>query len=193
MAPTRILHRLAGRTPALAVALGALVASAWNAVAKEPVAKPEKIAAKVVLSVDKLPPGGQCEIAVVLDVQPGWHINANPPSPDYMKATKVTVKSNLGSEFDKAVYPKGAPLRLPDISDPISVYEGRVVIRGQLSIPAAAAGRTEEFDVTINYQACNDKTCEPPAKLRLKGSVPVAQPGEKIKPENDSIFRPAKP
>ena len=36
--------------------------------------------------------GGTARARIALTVEPGWHINANPPSLDYMIPTEVTVK-----------------------------------------------------------------------------------------------------
>src|SRR5205807_384063 len=41
----------------------------------------------------RIPMGGTAIAAVEITVQAGWHVNANPPSPDYMIPTDVTVEA----------------------------------------------------------------------------------------------------
>ena len=39
-----------------------------------------------------------------------------------------------------------------------------------------------------HHQACNDATCLPPKTFKLTGKVPVARPGEQVKPANQAYF-----
>jgi len=187
--------------PEVAEALGS-----WDAFAKEPQSKParktvaqvdvasstkEHVKAKVFLSLDKLPAGGKCKFVVILDVQDGWHINANPPRPDNMIATKVTIQAKQKSKQLETIYPEGSELTMEDLDEPVSVYEGQVLIRGEIQAPADAAGKTEEMEFQIKYQACNEKTCLPPKSLKLAGKIDIVKAGTPVKPVNQKYF-PAK-
>jgi hypothetical protein len=157
--------------------------------AAETSAKPkDHVKAKVFLSLDKLPAGGKCDFAVVLEVEDGWHINANPPSPETMIPTKVTVLSKHRAKQLETKYPKGADLTIEEFPEPVSVYEGNVIIRGELQAASDAAGKTEELEFQIKYQACNEKTCLPPKTLKLAGQIPVVKPGTPVKQINQKYF-----
>jgi hypothetical protein len=52
------------------------------------------------------------EAVVTLTIQPTWHINANPPSPDYMIATKLEVRGMAGVTPGTVVYPAAMPLKV---------------------------------------------------------------------------------
>jgi DsbC/DsbD-like thiol-disulfide interchange protein len=151
--------------------------------------KEDHVTPNVYLSVDKLPAGKTCKVAIVLDIKKGWHINANPAQPDFMRPTEISLKSKLGCEIAGVKYPAGAKLSLPEFDEPLLVYEGRAIIRGTLKVPPEAAGKTDELKVTVQFQACNDKSCLPPKKVQLTAECTVAAAGEEIKSVNEKLFQ----
>ena len=73
------------------------------------------------------------------------------------------------------------------------VYEGEVAIRGTLTVPEKAAGQSDEMEISITYQACNDSGCRPPKTIKLTGKLGVANTGESVKSINARLFnKPAK-
>ena len=130
---------------------------------------------------------------MVLDIKEGWHINQNPPDPDYQMPTTFTMKTKHGSKLLNVKYPKGHKFSPPGAPEPIVVYEGQVTLLGTIEVPEDAAGETEEFDLLVKYQACSNDRCETPKTLTLKGKVEVAPVGEKVKAINDKLFNPPKP
>ncbi|MEW4526514.1 DUF255 domain-containing protein [Maioricimonas sp. JC845] len=155
---------------------------------EEDAAKHDKANGSAYLSVARLPAGGRCEVAVVLSVKETWHINANPPQPDYVLPTEVIVTATHGTELAKIDYPEGHAFTVEGFDEPLSVYEGKVILRGVLTVPEAAAGQIEDIELLVRYQACNDKTCQRPMKMKLTGQIPVAPKGERVRPVNRSLF-----
>ncbi|HEX6987006.1 MAG TPA: protein-disulfide reductase DsbD domain-containing protein, partial [Planctomycetaceae bacterium] len=121
-------------------------------------------------------------------VEDGWHINTNPARPEFLIPTTVAVKAKHGTKADKVDYPKGADLAVDGYDQPLSVYEGRVVLFGTLNVPKEAARQTEELTVEVKFQACNDRQCLSPKTAKLVGKVPVAAPGETVKAVNEKVF-----
>ena len=152
--------------------------------------KDELVRARAYLSTDRLPAGGTCRIVVLLDVKEGWHINANPPSPDFLKPTKLSFKSKSGVTLADPIYPKGHGFKMEGEDMDAMVYEGEVAIDGTLTVPKSSGGVTDEMEITVNYQACNEKGCQPPKSIKLTGKLAVAKPGESVKPINSKLFAP---
>ncbi len=100
--------------------------------------------------------GGRLVIA--LRIAPGWHVNANPASLDYLIPTRL--------DFDEAIplavsYPPPRRLRAAFASAELAVYEGDAEIAAEFSAsyrPARA---------TLKVQACSDEVCLPPATLDI--------------------------
>ncbi len=152
--------------------------------------KDELVRARAYLSTDRLPAGGTCRIVVLLDVKEGWHINANPPSPDFLKPTKLSFKSKSGVMLAEPIYPKGHGFKMEGEDMDAMVYEGEVAVFGTLTVPKASGGQTDDMEITVNYQACNEKGCQPPKSIKLTGKLAVAKPGEVVKPINAKLFAP---
>jgi uncharacterized protein len=155
-----------------------------------PGAGPEsvRVKAKAFLSVKKLPAGGDCEIIVILTVQPGWHLNSHTVVKDWQIPTELTISSKRGTQLARVSYPKGRLARVPGLEEPVPVYEGQATIRGVLTIPREAAGQNEEFRIQVRYQACNDQECENPKMLKLAGKVQIAGDGEPVEEANANLF-----
>ncbi len=157
----------------------------------DPRKRNEIVTAKAYLSADRLPAGGTAQVAVVLTIQDTWHINTNPAMPDFLIPTEVSAKSQHKTTLAKVNYPRGGEFRLEGLDEPVSVYEKQVTLIGLLQVPASAAGQTEDLDLTVDYQACNDKQCLPPSGFTLKIRVPVAAAGQPVKPINRRLFEPS--
>jgi DsbC/DsbD-like thiol-disulfide interchange protein len=147
--------------------------------------KDEIVVGRAYLSTDKLPAGGTCQLIVLLDVKDSWHIQANPASQDFLIPTKVTFKSKLGTKLSDPKYPAGHPTKLEGEDSEIMVYEGEVAIRGTLTVPENAGGQLDDMEISINYQACNDKGCRSPTTIKLTGKLAVAKRGEAVKPNSE--------
>ncbi len=145
------------------------------------------------LNVDRLPAGSTCRIALVLNINDGWHINQNPAQPDDLVPTQFTMKTKLGSKLVDVKYPKGYKLTISGFDEPLMVYEKQTIVFGTIEVPADAGGKNEKFELQVKYQACNDKNCVLPKTLKLDGSVKVAPAGEAVKTINDKLFNPPKP
>jgi uncharacterized protein len=153
----------------------------------------ERVTAQAFLSTDRLPVGGKSRIAIVLKISPGWHINQNPASPDFLIPTSVKIKSKLGTKLGQLKFPKGKDLRVEGEDEAFLVYEGTITIFGELEAQAAAAGQTEELALDIKYQACNDTGCERPQNVKFVAKISVAGVGEKVNAVNGKTFGTKKP
>jgi hypothetical protein len=151
----------------------------------------EVVTGKAYLALDRLPAGGKCRVLVQLQIADGWHIHANPPGDaEYDIATEVELNSKLDLELTNLRYPAGKKEERGPDEKPQLVYTGKVSIFGEIAVPAEAAGRRDDLVLLVNYQACNDKKCLRPTKLKLTLPVSVARQGEAVKAINESLFAP---
>ncbi|NQV27916.1 MAG: DUF255 domain-containing protein, partial [Rhodopirellula sp.] len=115
---------------------------------------PDRVTATAFLSTSRLPAGGRCRIAVVLEVEPGWHINTNPAFPDFLIPTTVSIRSDQGTTLESLQFPKGKELQVEGVPEAYKVYDGKITIFGELVVPKSAAGKQEAFELHIRYQSC---------------------------------------
>lgn len=146
----------------------------------------DKLKQRVFLSVDKLPAGGSCDVAILLEVAEGWHVYSNPAAASWQIPTTLTVTSQNGTKLSQTLYPSGDKMTFQ--GDEIAVYEGRVLLFATLSVPESAAGQTENLSFELKYQPCNSSTCLAPTTSKKPGAVPVTAKGETAKSINPKIF-----
>ena len=150
--------------------------------------KKEYVRARAYLSVDRLPAGRRCHVVLILDIADGWHINANPAKPDFLEPTRFSLRSANGTKLVNIQYPKSVELDVDGFPEKFMVYEKRAIIRGMLETPEAIAGRVENLELVVDYQACNSTKCLRPAKVVLGGKVPVAHNLDEVRLINANLF-----
>ena len=62
-------------------------------------------------------------------------------------------------------YPTGHSQAFPALAETLSVYEDQVALWADLSLPTAAAGTAGYLRFLVQYQACDEIRCLPPAEL----------------------------
>lgn len=133
----------------------------------------------------KLAEGGKAligetgEIVLTLDIEPGWHVNANPASMEFLIPTVAKFSAGGQSLDIPTEYPRG---RVSDIvlgDTALEVYDDGASIR---LLPdekqTAALKEAGKLDMTVRVQACSDEgICLAPADL------PVALNLDETKPQ----------
>ncbi|MFQ5953747.1 MAG: thioredoxin domain-containing protein [Kiloniellales bacterium] len=104
--------------------------------------------------------GDHDEIAVSLDIDAGYHINANPASLDYLIATRLVFDRLTPS---RVRYPKASRFKPAFAAEALDVYEGTVELRA--TFPKGVLEKGQLVRAAVTVQACDDRTCLPPADL----------------------------
>jgi hypothetical protein len=162
--------------------LALLLASAGQA------QSPQVVRGSLVLSTDAVHAGSVAKVAVVAEVVSGYHINDHVPSLDYLIPTELKLDATPPLESGTVVYPKGTARKFSFMDQPISVYEGKLVVGETLKIAADAKPGVYQLKGTLDYQACNDHACLAPTKLPVSLDVKVVPRSESLKHTNSDVF-----
>lgn len=119
----------------------------------------------------QIPAGGSAEAIVKLAIQSGYHVNANPPTFPYLRATEVAVQTGDGVSVGFITYPNSLTKKFAFAEQPLAVYEGDVNIKVMLKASPSAAKGAHSLAGKVNVQACDDQVCYPPGTLEL--SIPA--------------------
>ncbi|HUZ73801.1 MAG TPA: protein-disulfide reductase DsbD domain-containing protein [Stellaceae bacterium] len=106
--------------------------------------------------------GGANRVIVVVVIDPGYHINANPASLDYLIPTKLKV-TNLTPL--RVIYPAPILFKPKFADETLKVYEGTIRIIAEF--PVGMLTRQSPLFGTLTAQACTEDICLPPADLPL--------------------------
>jgi DsbC/DsbD-like thiol-disulfide interchange protein len=149
---------------ALAVLVFALVVG-WQtpAVAADP--KESKDAVKITATADKPDANGAQNVVVTLDIEPKWHLYANPVKNDDMVSAQTVVKLSAGDKLSdvKITYPPGKQRK--DSVGTYDIYEGKIEIKATVR---REKGDSSPLDVTVQVSACDETKCLLPSTVKIK-------------------------
>lgn len=117
--------------------------------------------------------GKSNEAVVKVNTQSGYHINANPPSFDYLKATELDLQDTPEIFVDYIYYPNPQVKKFAFSEQPLRVYEGETQLKVMLNADKSAPKGPRTLPAKLNVQACDDKVCYPPGSIDIVFPVTI--------------------
>jgi hypothetical protein len=119
----------------------------------------------------KIKKGATTQVAVVLDIEKGYHINSNRPTDKNLIATVLKLEKTAGLGTTTVRYPKAKMEKFGFSPKPLSVFDGRVKLLFSVrALPSAAAGQ-QSIRGKLTIQACNNEVCLRPQTVDV--TIPV--------------------
>lgn len=140
---------------------------------------------------DKLVAGKPFRLALVADIQAGWHVNSHKPKEDYLIPTEASIENGDGTAglaFSTPVYPAHHERKFAFSDSPLAVYEGKTAIRIDGTVDEKAVAGPRTIVATLGYQPCNDAQCLAPTKIQATLTIDVAPPGTPVTARNGDLF-----
>ena len=154
-------------------------------------AQPDVLSIKVFLSKKGVLPGQEIRVALKLDIEKDWHINAHKPLESSLVPTEVVVKTDPQFSLERIHYPQPKRKKFDFAQGELTIYEGTVVIFMDLGVSAEAAAGEGRISGKIKYQACDNRSCLLPAEEAFSASISITKdPGEAY-PTHVDIFQPS--
>lgn len=159
--------------------------------AQQQVPSPKDVVAPTAyVSLDPAGRGSTFQIAVILKIRPGFHINAREKSEDYLIATDLRADAPAGFQLGDVSYPKGALHTFTFSKKPLNVYEDTITLRLPVTALANAPLGAQHIPLKLRYQACSTEICLPPVTLSLDATLNVAASASDSKPAHAEFFPP---
>ena len=116
--------------------------------------------------------GTSREVKIAAQLQPGFHVNSNTPSEEYLIPLKLTwAKEPLQAE--QVIYPKPQSEKYDFSPTPLSVFSGNFEIVTKLKAPADARNGPAIMNGKLRYQACNNKECLAPRTVEIAVTLDI--------------------
>jgi Disulphide bond corrector protein DsbC len=135
--------------------------------------------------------GVPLQLAVVMKIRAGFHVNAREKSAEYLIATDLLAEIPPGFKAGEVVYPKGELHTFTFSKTPLNVYQGTVTLRLPLTVLPSAATGEQQIPLKLRYQACSTEVCLPPVTIDLQAVVKVAANRGAAKAVHPEIFSAA--
>ncbi len=139
-------------------------------------------------SADRAQQGRVIQAAVVVDIPSGYHINSNRPLAKFLVPTSLKIETPKGFRLGAVSYPRAVVRKFEFSEDSLSVYEGRVVLRFSVTVPANSATGVTALRARLKYQSCSNEVCFPPTSREIAMPIAVVTTSEPVKRINGGIF-----
>ena len=148
----------------------------------------EVVKPEILASLDPAGRGSSFQIAVVMKIRPGFHVNAREKSEEYLIATDLKAEFPAGFNGGEVVYPKGKLENFSFSKKPLNVYQDTVVLRMPVTALANAPLGEQHIALKLRYQACSSELCLPPVTIPLSATLNVAASAAESRPAHSEIF-----
>jgi len=138
-----------------------------------------------------LKPGDKFTAQVTAQIQGGWHVYSITQGAGGPIPTRITVPD--GQAFKLAGNVSGQRPHVafdPNFEINTETYEGSTTFKVPIAVTADAPAGEQTLNVSVRYQACNDKNCLPPRTVKL--SAPVMLTAANTTPVNSSSLQNGK-
>jgi len=142
------------------------------------------------VSFEPVARGMSFQLAVVLKIRPGFHINAHEVSADYLIPTELRAEVPPADfRAEEVLYPKGTLQTFAfSKNKPLNVYTGTVTLRLPLAaLPGAPLGPLA-LKMKVRYQACSTEICLPPVTQEVEAPVTIVRTRSEAKAAHPDLF-----
>jgi hypothetical protein len=109
--------------------------------------------------------GALTEATVRLNVDEGYHINANPATFPYLIATQLDIPKADGISVAFISYPTPLNKKFSFADELLAVYEGQAELKVALLADKGARHGQTSIPAKLRIQACDDQVCYPPGTI----------------------------
>jgi hypothetical protein len=149
----------------------------------------EVVSPSAYVSLEPVARGSNFQLAVVLKIRPGFHINARKPSAEYLIPTDL--RADLPAGFRSAgeiSYPKGELKTFAFSKTPLNVYADKVILRVPLAAQSDVPLGAQHIPLKLHYQACSNEVCLPPVTLDVDAPLTIAATPTSSRPAHPELF-----
>ena len=168
--------------------LSVLVGIPANFQASPPEPQPN-ISVKGYYANDKAQRGRTVQAAIVMEIPSGYHVNANHPLGKYAIPTSLKIEAPKGVTVGPVAYPRAIVRKIKaGNNEPLAVYEGRAIMRFNVTVPANYQGGEIVLKARLRFQSCNDEVCFPPKTQEINMHIDVVGMNDHVARVNGWVF-----
>ena len=171
----------------------AMVGMLWGVLlpAQEPTARKVPSVTMPPVPVASVTRGKANSVELLFRVEPGFHVNSNQPSAEYLIPTSLKLDPPTDIAIGKITYPPGQEMSFAFAPDEkLSVYTGDFSLSVSIRPLASVLPSKYEIRGNLRYQACDNAACYPPKNLPVRFEVKVVKappPPRKNPPQSPHV------
>lgn len=163
----------------LPLVLCCFITACANAPSNQPAASNEPPSIKSIDVVKATPQeatiarGESGDVVVPITITHGYHVNANPPSFPYLKATELELPKSDGISVEFISYPDPLRKKFSFSEQELAVYEGEAIVKARVKTDKSTQTGKRNLSAKLRVQACDDKVCYAPGVLDVIVTVNI--------------------
>ena len=161
----------------------------WTPISAATPAPEPNISVVGYFSTDKAQRGKPARVSIVIDIPGGYHINSNRPLETYLIATSVKVEPENGLRAGVVSYPRPLLKTFKFSKKQLSVYEGQVRLKFNVTVPANYADGSAKVKARVRMQSCDDEVCFAPKNYDVNLKIDVVGANDAVKRINAWAFK----
>jgi hypothetical protein len=111
--------------------------------------------------------------AITFHVASGFHVQANPAADEFLIPLTVKLVPGPGLKVGDPKYPAPEKYRLHGTDVDLLTYSGTFSVGVPLNVTADARAGAVTLSGSVRYQACDRRSCKPPATIEFKRAYMV--------------------
>jgi thioredoxin:protein disulfide reductase len=119
----------------------------------------------------KVKAGAATPLALIVEINDGYHINSSHPADKNLIATALKFDRLAGLSVSPIIYPRAKMQKFEFSPKPLSVYEGKAVFKMTARALSSLAAGSQTLRGKLTVQACNNQICLRPEKVDV--AIPI--------------------
>ena len=160
----------------------------------QPVTSASKVSVTTVFTKSAVLPGSSLQTSIVMDIEDGWHINANRPTLEWLIGTTLNLEFPEGLSASEILFP---PFKEYEFSfaqgQLLHVYEGLSPIFMNVDVAEGVAPGEYPVSGTLRVQACDDMVCLAPSNIPVEITITVTDDETQITDIDAAVFESYEP
>jgi DsbC/DsbD-like thiol-disulfide interchange protein/thiol-disulfide isomerase/thioredoxin len=144
---------------------------------------------KPVLESEDTRAGARVRLALRVTLPEGYHVQAHQPRDPALIPTVLTLEPPEGITIEDINYPAATELKQAGQSQPLLVYGREFKISVRARVDAKAEPGDWVLKGQLRYQACDEKSCYPPATIETQWQLFVERAAPPAKQHGDPFGR----
>lgn len=136
----------------------------------------EWVTIEMIPSHEAVPAGSTMQIGFQVRVQEGWFVHSNTPAYSLFTPVRLMIEETPGVTVRSVRYPAGQDRTVSYAGQPFNVYDGTFHVLAEIEFNEQLAPRELTLQMMMNFQACDEELCIPPAGTVYRVPVTILAP-----------------
>lgn len=155
----------------------------------QPMGSTDRLSPEVKIATDPVVAGSEVSVAVLMNIQENWHVNANVPTLSYLIGTELTLPEQENFTYSELSYPEPKAYDFAFAGgEELLVYEGESPVFFELMVSEDTPPGDYIIDAVLRAQACDDETCLAPSNIPVSIAFEVVAPGTEVQQTHSDYF-----